>query len=115
MIIQLDDPVALVGMRWLSPEEGGRRSGIPAVGVFAPTAVFELGGDSETEPGWPAKSTRVQSILIRRTGEEADGLDLAEIGFLAQQLAAPYLHVGARLIVLDGARTIATAVVQVVY
>jgi hypothetical protein len=104
------DPVAAVAVRWVAAAAGGRRSGPPTAPVYAATAVFRLDGEAETAPGWPANADQL-SILVQRTGVLPGGEDLASIGFLFPYLARPYLHVGAELVILEGPKAVAYAVV----
>jgi hypothetical protein len=89
------DFVATAVVRWLSADQGGRSSGPPTADVYAATTVFVLGGERETMPGWPATADQL-SILIRPTSRSDDRVDVADIGFLAPDLARPHLRVGAQ-------------------
>src|SRR4051812_129465 len=105
-MVELQEPLATALVRWIPATDGGRESGPPTVTVYAATAVFVLGEDSEVTPGWPASADQL-SILIRRVATQDDGTDLAEIGFLAPDLARPYLHPGCELLVLEGPSVVA--------
>ena len=85
MIDEIEDPAGSVLIRWVAPDQGGRRSGPPAASAYAATAVFALGDDEAVRPGWPATADQV-SILIQRTGIGPDGCDSARIGFLVPDL-----------------------------
>jgi hypothetical protein len=105
-MVELKEPMATAEVRWVPAEDGGRKSGPPTAAVYAATAVFVLGGDAEVMPGWPASADQL-SILIRRLATDDNGLDMAEIGFLAPDLARPYLRPGRELLVLEGPQTVA--------
>ena len=100
--------MARAQVQWVSADEGGRQSGPPTAAVYAATAIFVLGGDAEVVPGWPASADQL-SILMRRVGTSQDGADIADIGFLAPDLARPYLHSGGELLILEGGRVVASA------
>jgi hypothetical protein len=84
MRTEIDDPVATVEIRWISAADGGRRSGPPTAPVYVTTCVFPLGGDAEVQPGWPMNADP----------------------------AMPYIHVGADILVLEGPKPVAHAVVR---
>jgi hypothetical protein len=111
MIDNIENPVALISVRWLSAAEGGRRSGPPTAPVYAATCVFPLGGEEQTVPGWPASASQI-SILIQRLEPTPEDEELAKAGFLAPELAWPYLHVGAPILVMEGPKPVAHAVVR---
>jgi hypothetical protein len=105
---ELKEPMATAVVRWVPADQGGRRSGPPTADVYAATAVFVLGGEEETVPGWPANADQL-SILIRPTSRSDDGVDVADIGFLVPDLARSNLRVGAELLVMEGPKKVATA------
>ncbi|WP_280382495.1 hypothetical protein [Nocardia wallacei] len=111
-INKIENPEATACLRWVSPEQGGRQTGPPTAPVYTTTAVFRLGGEEETQPGWPAQSNQAISILIERTGEDCDDGELVTIGFLAPDLARPYLHSGAEILVLEGPKVVAVMLVR---
>ncbi|GAB2699837.1 hypothetical protein [Nocardia thraciensis] len=111
-INKIENPEAIACLQWIPPEQGGRQTGPPTAPVYTTTAVFRLGGEEETQPGWPAQSNQAISILIERTGEDCDGGELVNIGFLAPDLALPYLHEGAEILVLEGPKVVASMVVR---
>jgi len=111
MIENIDSPAAIASFRWLSDAEGGRRSGPPAARVYAATCIFPLGGEAETMPGWPATATQI-SILIQRLGAEPAAQELAKVGFLVPDLAKPYLHAGAKVLVMEGPKAVAHGIIQ---
>jgi hypothetical protein len=105
MIENIDDPSGLASVRWLSPAEGGRRSGPPTAPVYSATAVFKLGDDEEVLPGWPATGDHI-SILVQRSKALPDGTELATIGFLAPDLARPFVHTGSEFVIMEGPRAV---------
>jgi hypothetical protein len=107
-MIEMRKPLATAVVRWVPADQGGRKSGPPTTEVYAATAVFVQGGEAETMPGWPAAADQV-SILIRPTSRGEDAVDIAEIGFLVPDLARPYLHAGAELLVMEGPKVVANA------
>jgi hypothetical protein len=104
-------PIAKAAVRWIPAAVGGRQAGPPTAPVYAATAVFQQGGEAEVMPGWPTSADHL-SILVRRLSILPSGDDLAEIAFLAPDLAKPYVHVGAELLVMEGPKVVAQAVVQ---
>jgi hypothetical protein len=112
VITEIHDPVATVEIRWVSAADGGRRCGPPTAPVYVTTCVFPLGGEAEVQPGWPLDADPMVSILIQRTGRTPDGADLAKIDFLFPDLAVPHIHVGADILVLEGPKPVARAVVR---
>ena len=105
---ELRNPLATAVVRWMPADQGCHRSGPPTVDVGAATAVFVLGGEAETVPGWPAGADQV-SILIKPTIRGEDAVDLAEIGFLVPDRVRPNLHAGAELLVMEGPKVVANA------
>lgn len=95
------NPHALVRLRWIAPSEGGREP--PPVPHYAATAVFELGGDSELIPGWPASGDHYSVLLDFEEG----GATKAE--FLAIDQVSEFLVEGALFVVMEGARAVAHA------
>ncbi|MGW0926060.1 hypothetical protein ACWD3J_44595 [Streptomyces sp. NPDC002755] len=77
------------------------------------TAVFVLGDDSETQPGWPAAAEQL-SIQLQKTDELEDGQWACLVGFLVPQLARAQVHPGAMLLILEGPRTVASAQITTV-
>lgn len=108
----IERPVAIVSVAWIPATEGGRRTGPPTAPVYASTCVFPLGGEEETQPGWPASTDTVLSILLEKVDAGRDAMaGTYKVGFLVPDLAMPYLHVGADVLVLEGPRPVATAVI----
>ena len=110
-MIELTNPAATAVVRWVPASAGGRLSGPPTAPVYAATAIFRLGGEAEVTPGWPATADHL-SIMVQRVASLPDGADLANIGFLIPDLARPYLHSGAELLVMEGPKVVAHAVVR---
>lgn len=109
-VLEIKNPMAIVHIRWLSTEEGGRKTGPPSAPVYAATAVFRLGDESEVMPGWPATADQM-SILVERAAAVADGIESGRIGFLVPDLARPFLRVGAEVLIMEGPRVVADATV----
>ncbi|MFE9539720.1 hypothetical protein [Streptomyces sp. NPDC006691] len=103
-MIELKEPLAVAAVRWQSESQGGRSSGPPTVPVYAATATFR--GDSAQS------DADLLSILVQRIGTRPDGSDLASIGFLVPDLARPHLHVGAELLITEGPKVVAHAVIH---
>ncbi|GAA0981991.1 hypothetical protein GCM10009555_051120 [Acrocarpospora macrocephala] len=104
---QIEEPMAEAVIRWLGPEEGGRRTGPPTAAVYMSTATLAYGDESEVQPGWPA-SAEVFSVLIQRVEVLDDGRWRCLVGFLVPDLARPWLHDGAQILVLEGPRLVAS-------
>lgn len=100
--------MATAVVRWVTADQGGRKSGPPTVEVYAATAVFVRGGEAETLPGWPASADQV-SILIKPMSRGADATDVAEFSFLVPDRVRPLLHAGAELFVMEGPKVVANA------
>lgn len=113
MIDHIEAPVARATVRWTPPADGGRRTGPPTAPVYAAACVFPLGGDDEVLPGWPAPA-ECFSVLLEARGAVAETGEY-DVGFLAPELAAPFVEVGASMLVMEGPKVVATAVVDVVY
>ncbi|MFI1294321.1 hypothetical protein ACH4VM_39130 [Streptomyces sp. NPDC020792] len=103
-MIELKEPMAVAVVRWLPESQGGRRSGPPTAPVYAATATFR----SDT----PQSDADLLSILVKRTGTRPDGSDLAGIGFLVPDLARLHLQVGVELLITEGPKVVAHAVIH---
>jgi len=97
-------PLARSRLAWLSPEQGGRRSGIPPGPDYAATMRLAE----------PAEPTPDLSVIVRYldappgvAGQEFD----AHLCFLAPEHAAAVLAVGTRIEVCEGPRAVAAGVV----
>jgi hypothetical protein len=110
MISDIEEPLALATVTWVSAEDGGRRSGPPAASVYSATAVFRLGNDEEVQPGWPATVSQI-SVLLQRVSQPPTTEEVVRVGFLFPELARPFLHDGAEFVVLEGPKVVAHAVV----
>ena len=113
MIEDIEEPFAYAAVMWVTPEMGGRSSGPPTAPVYAATSVFVHGGDVEVQPGWPAGVDQL-SILVQMTETLPSGAWLAKIDFLARDLAGPWIRPGTVLLILEGIKVVATAVITAV-
>ena len=111
MIDNIEKPLAIASVRWVSAAAGGRRSGPPTAPVYAATAVFVLGGECEVVPGWPATADQL-SVLLQKTDERSDGTHVDKVDFLVPDLAIPMLRTGAEFLVMEGPKVVARAVVE---
>ena len=111
MIDNLDNPAAVARVRWLSAADGGRISGPPTARVYASTCVFPLSDQEEATPEWLA-STDMFSILLQRIDLQPAIDEKVKVGFLVPGLVAPYLRVNARVIITEGHKVVAHAVIQ---
>lgn len=111
MIQDIADPVALAVVTWVTPAMGGRASGPPAGPVYAATAVVVHGADAEVLPGWPATANQL-SILLQEVGSLPGGARICKVDFLARDLAMPFVRAGAILLIMEGPKAVATAVVS---
>lgn len=109
--LKIEKPIATARVRWLTASEGGRKSGPPTAPVYMATAVFHIGGEEETVPGWPGTADQL-SILVQRTEGQGDGSDISIIGFLVPDLARVHLHPNARLLILEGPKVVAEATIR---
>jgi hypothetical protein len=107
----IEEPMAYAQVSWLSAEEGGRKSGPPTAPVYAATCVFPLGGDADVHPGWPAAGDAL-SILLEAINTAVDGSGTYKIDFLARDLARPFLHAGADVLVMEGPTVVARAIIR---
>ena len=114
MIENIDVPVATARLKWRTAEEGGRRSGPPTAPVYAATCVFPLGGEEAVQPGWPATADKL-SILLQEVERRRDGERLYKVGFLVPETAREFVHPGARLLVTEGPKVVASGVVEDVF
>jgi hypothetical protein len=110
MIDDIEEPLAHAVVTWVSAEMGGRRSGPPAARVYAATSVFVQGGDAEVQPGWPLGADQF-SILIQVTETLPGGAWVCKIDFLARDLVVPLVRPGVVLLIMEGPKVVATAVV----
>lgn len=115
MLESLDDPLATATVTWLTAEEGGRRSGPPTAPVYTTTATFRTGDAVERAPGWPASDPRTLSVLLQRIETEPRPTETMKVDFIAREEALPYLETGAEMVVLEGPRRVADAVIIEVF
>ncbi len=108
---RIESPMAIASVRWLTAQEGGRRSGPPTAPVYMATSVFVEGDEDEVQPGWPASADQL-SILLEPVKSDDVGRTRCVVGFLAPDLARASLRQGAELRVLEGPRVVAHARVE---
>ena len=102
--------MAAASVRWLRPDEGGWKSGPPTASVYSATMAFKL--DPNAAPGWKLAADPFLSILVKRPEIRGNvGEELAAIGFLAPDMARPYLHPTSEFVILEGPSVVAEAVV----
>ncbi len=111
MIQEISKPVAHAVVTWVPPEQGGRRSGPPTARVYAATCVFVMGDDHETQPGWPQGADQL-SILLQEVGTLPHGARLNRVDFLVRDLARPFIHPGAELLIMEGPTIVGNAVIR---
>ncbi|WP_067885761.1 hypothetical protein [Nocardia vaccinii] len=108
---EIEHPMATARVRWLRPEEGGRKSGPPTASVYSATMAFKL--DPDAAPGWELAADPFLSILVKRPDTRGNvEEELATIGFLAPDSARPYLHPAAEFVIMEGPSVVAEAAVQ---
>ncbi|MCU6480535.1 hypothetical protein [Arthrobacter sp. A2-55] len=108
MMETISNPLATATFTWLSPEEGGRKSGPPTAPVYVSTCVFPLGGEQQVQPGWPAEADEMFSILLEEI--ETVGSPSTRrynVDFLTPDLVAQFVQPGAQVIVLEGPKVVA--------
>lgn len=110
MIEKIENPIAYAIAAWVSPDMGGRRSGPPSGPVYAATSVFVQNEDSQVHPEWPLGVDQM-SILIEQSGVLPGGAWQCKIDFLARDLAEPFIHPGAAMLIMEGPKVVATAVI----
>jgi hypothetical protein len=110
MIEQISAPVAHAVLTGVPAANGGRRSGPPTARVYAATCIFVMGGDREVLPDWPAGAEHF-SILLEELEALPSGARLCKVDFLARDLARPYVHPGQPLLIMEGPRVVANAVI----
>ncbi|MEU8623487.1 hypothetical protein [Streptomyces sp. NPDC048669] len=103
-MIELKEHLAVAAIRWLPASQGGRSSGPPTAPVYAATATF---CSDSAEP-----DADLLSVLVQRSGTLPDGTDLARIGFLVPDLARPHMHLGAELLIAEGPKVVAHAIIH---
>jgi hypothetical protein len=108
----IERPVAHAVVSWFSADAGGRRSGPPTAPVYAATAVFPLCREAETQPGWPMTADTMLSVLLEEVPGPAGGARVYKVDFLVRDLAWPFLHPGAEMLVTEGSRVVASAVIR---
>lgn len=110
MISDITNPIARAEVSWLPPEAGGRRSGPPTATVYAATCAFALGDDADVLPGWPAAAAEWSILLQQESG--SDGPRLYKVDFLYPDRVRNFVRNGAELVILEGHRVVATAVLR---
>jgi hypothetical protein len=111
MIKHIAEPVAFAVVRWLPSSQGGRSSGPPTAPVYAATCIFPLGDDREVHPDWPRGAEQF-SILLEEVEKLPDGDRVCKVGFLAPDLAEPFVYPGAEVLVMEGPKIVANAVIR---
>lgn len=111
IIKHIDKPLAVAVVSWLSPDQGGRRSGPPTAQVYAATCIFPLGNDDEVLPDWP-KGAEQFSILLEEIQRLPDNDGVCKIDFLAPDLAQPFVQPGADVLIMEGPKIVANAVIR---
>jgi len=114
MIENIDTPAATALVTWLTPEQGGRRSGPPTAPVYAANCSFPLGGEAETVPGWPATAEKF-SLLLQKLDVTDTGAWLCKIDFLARDLVAGYLVPASSMLVMEGPKVVGNATIEEVF
>ncbi len=94
-------PAAVAEIAWLPAEAGGRASGPPGPGDYAANAVFLSEGEPERADPWNAES--YLSIVVRL---DARGSGVAEVGFLAPEIASEYLRAGQGMLLMEGPKVV---------
>ena len=117
MVKNLDDPMAIVEISWLSAEEGGRCNGPPQVsggpdyGVYIPACRLPF---EEDEAALDAGEGDYVSILLQKVSGE--GLSwVAKADFLEPDRVRPHLRIGRFMAVVEGARLVARARIREVF
>src|SRR5258708_6743183 len=85
----------------------------PPASLRRPTTTFVHGGDAEVQPGWPLGADKL-SILVQMTETLPGGAWLCKIDFLVRDLAVPLVRPGVVLLIMEGPKVVATAVVTAV-
>ncbi|MGW0522922.1 hypothetical protein [Crossiella sp. NPDC003009] len=98
-------------VRWLTANQGGRRSGPPTAVVYRSTASFAPGPN---DLGEARPATVPATVLLQEVEELPDGRRRCLVGFIAPELVQPHLRAGARMLVLEGPRTVAVAEIVLV-
>jgi hypothetical protein len=111
MIKHIAEPAAFAVVTWLAPEQGGRSSGPPTAQVYAATCIFPLGDDREVYSEWP-KGAEQFSILLEEIDRLPDGNRVCKVGFLAPDLVQPFVKPGADVLVMEGPKIVASAVIR---
>lgn len=100
-------------VRFLTVEEGGRRSGPPPGPTYMATAVPVFGGEEEVLPGWPATGLHFSVVLELLGSPDADGWSEASIRELVEGApGSESLRAGAELSVLEGAQEVARMLID---
>lgn len=82
--------------------------------MYAATCVFPLGGEEEVQPGWPATADKLSILLEEAEGSGGDERRY-KVGFLVPELAKPFVHAGAEVLVTEGPKVVAAGVVEEVF
>ena len=108
-MMSIDDPVALAVMEWLSPQAGGRRSGPPSW-PYAATCDF-LEEDMRHHPGHSESPGYTMSIVLEPTELVSVTVWKVKIDFLVRELVLPCLWPGRYIIIREGGRVAAVAMI----
>lgn len=107
-------PVASAYVTWLPTSDGGRVSGPPTAPVYAANCTFPLGGEPVLVPGWPATAEKF-SVFIQKVGDGPEKAWLCNLDFIAPELVADYLKVGAQMFVMEGPKIVGAATIVEVF
>ena len=108
-MMSIDDPVALAVMEWLSPQAGGRRNGPPSW-PYAATCDF-LEEDMRHHPGRSESPGYTMSIVLEPTELVSVTVWKVKIDFLVRELVLPCLWPGRYIIIREGGRVAAVAMI----
>lgn len=108
---RIERPVAHAVISWRPADQGGRRSGPPTAPVYAATAVFPLGGEMETQTDWLATGDMF-SVLLEEVQGSPESAREYKVEFLARDLVRRFLHPGAEMLITEGPKIVASAIIR---
>jgi len=96
--VEVDEPMAIAHVTWLTADEGGRSSGPPLPTGYATICRFE-GADFEL------------SLVLKEDRPLSGMSGNYQVDFLSRELAKPFVAVGSRMEILEGPRVVAHAMI----
>lgn len=108
-MMSVEDPVALAVVEWLSAQAGGRQGDLPQW-PYAAVCDF-LSEDMRHHPGCSENLGTSVSIVLEPVERASDTIWRVKVDYLAREAVLPCLWEGRQMVIREGARVVAVAVV----